>query len=91
MEGRQEQSRVAIIEAVAATANLRNQLTQSEERVAAMDREAHRLRTEVATANSQVEAFGGQRGQIAIEFETVSQRLNGLTAEICCFTRVTRE
>jgi chromosome segregation protein len=82
MEGRQEQSRVAIIEAVAATANLRNQLTQSEERVAAMDREAHRLQTEAATANSQVEAFGGQRGQLAIEFETVSQRLNGLTTEI---------
>ena len=81
-ERQQEQVRVSIMEAVASAASLRNQLTQAEERMAAMDREAHRLQTEAATANSQVEAFGGQRGQIAIEFETVSQRLAGLTSEI---------
>ena len=34
------------------------------------------------TANSQVEAFGGQRGQLGLEFETVSQRVTGLTEEI---------
>src|SRR5216110_436065 len=33
-------------------------------------------------ANSQVESFGGQRGQLALEFETVSQRVAGLTSEI---------
>jgi chromosome segregation protein len=82
MERQQEHSRIAIIETVASTASVRNQLTQAQERVAAMDREAHRSQTEAAAANSQVEAFGGQRGQIAIEFETVSQRLSGLTAEI---------
>jgi chromosome segregation protein len=36
----------------------------------------------MATANSQVEAFGGQRGQFALEFESVSQRVAGLTEEI---------
>jgi chromosome segregation protein len=82
MEQRQEESRVAIMEAVASTANLRNQLTQAEERMAAVDREAQRLQTEMASANSQVETFGGQRGQIAIEFETVSQRVSGLGEEI---------
>ncbi len=82
LEVTQEQSRVAIMEAVAATANLRNQLTQAEERMAADDREAQRLQTEMASANSQVETFGGQRGQIAIEFETVSQKLSGLSGEI---------
>jgi chromosome segregation protein len=82
VERQQEQARIAIMESVASAANLRNQLTQAEERVAAMDRDAHRLQTEAATANAQVEAFGGQRGQIAIEFETVSQRVNGLNLEI---------
>ncbi len=82
LEQQQEESRIAIMEAVASTANLRNQLTQSEERMAAVDREAQRLQTEMTSANFQVETFGGQRGQIAIEFETVSQKLAGLSEEI---------
>ncbi len=40
-----------------------------------------------STAAAQSEAFGGQRGQLALEFETVSQRLNGLTAEIADLRR----
>ena len=82
LEHRQETSRGAIMEIVASASNLRNQLTQAEERLAAVDREAQRLQAEMATANSQVEAFGGQRGQFALEFETVSQRVAGLTEEI---------
>src|SRR5437667_9122490 len=81
-EQQQEQCRVATLEAVASVSDLRNQLTQAEERLAAVDREAQRLQTEMATANSQMEAFGGQRGQLALEFETVSQRVSGLTEEI---------
>jgi chromosome segregation protein len=81
-EQRQEASRGAILEAVGAASNLRNQLTQTEERVAAVDREAQRLHAEMAVASSQVEAFGGQRGQLALEFETVSQRVTGLAEEI---------
>jgi len=81
-EQQQEQCRVATLEAVASVSNLRNQLTQAEERLAAVDREGQRLQTEMATASSQVEAFGGQRGQLALEFETVSQRVSGLTKEI---------
>jgi len=61
---------------------LRNQLTQGEERLAAVDRENQRLQNEISAATSQVEAFGGQRGQFALEFETVSQRVSGLAAEI---------
>jgi chromosome segregation protein len=81
-EGRQEQSRSAILEAVAATSNLRNRITQVEERLAGVDREAQRLHAEMAAANSQMEAFGGQRGQLGLEFETVSQRVAGLTEEL---------
>jgi chromosome segregation protein len=82
LEHRQEQSRNAIIEVVASASNLRNLLTQAEERLAAVGREGQRLQIEMATASSQVEAFGGQRGQIALEFESVSQRAAGLTQEI---------
>jgi len=82
LEHQQEASRVAIMEVVASASNLRNSLTQAEERLAAVGREAQRLHAEMATANSQVETFGGQRGQFALEFETVSQRVAGLTEEI---------
>ncbi|MGC2198022.1 MAG: chromosome segregation protein SMC [Terriglobales bacterium] len=77
-----EQGRASVMEAVAATSQLRNQLTQAEERLAAGDRETQRLQNEISAAFSQVEAFGGQRGQLALEFETVSQRVSGLTTEI---------
>ncbi len=77
LEGEQESHRTAILEAVGGASNLRNQLTQSEERLAGIGREEQRLRSEIAAASSQSEAFGGQRGQIALEFETVSQRRSG--------------
>ncbi len=55
LEHQQEASRVAIMEVVASASNLRNSLTQAEERLAAVGREAHRLQLEMATASSQVE------------------------------------
>jgi hypothetical protein len=51
-----------IVEAVAGASTLRNQHTQVEERLAGVDREAHRLLAEMAAATYQVETFGGQRG-----------------------------
>jgi chromosome segregation protein len=82
LEGQQEQSRVGIMEVVSAASTLRNQLTQAEERLAAVEREAARLENEIAAAATQIDAFGGQRGQLALEFETVSQRVAGLAEEI---------
>ncbi|MBZ5614477.1 MAG: chromosome segregation protein SMC [Acidobacteriia bacterium] len=82
LEQEQESHRTAILEAVGGASNLRNQLTQSEERLAGMGREEQRLQAEIATASSQAETFGGERGQIALEFESVSQRASGLAAEI---------
>ncbi|HTS34109.1 MAG TPA: chromosome segregation protein SMC [Candidatus Solibacter sp.] len=82
VERLQEESRVAIFDAVSSASRLRNQLAQAEERLAGADREARRLEAEIASANTQVEAFGGQRGQLALEFETVTQRANGISEEI---------
>jgi len=82
LERKQEESRNAMLQAVASASNLRNQLSQSEDRMATVDRDAQRLEAEMATANSQVESFGGQRGQLALEFEGVSQKLTVLTDEI---------
>ena len=82
LEQRQEQSRGEILELVASLSNIRNQLTQAEERVAGAEREAQRIQAEMTAAVSQAETFGGQRGQIALEFESVSQRVTALSEEI---------
>ena len=82
LEQAQDSCRGAILEAVGHASDLRNQLTQSQERLASMDREQQRLRGEIAAAIAQSETFGGQRGQLALEFETVSQRASAIGGEI---------
>ncbi|MGC2152120.1 MAG: chromosome segregation protein SMC [Terriglobales bacterium] len=82
LEQGQDSCRASILEAVGQASNLRNHLTQSEERLAGIDREVQRLRAENATATSQSETFGGQRGQLALEFESVSQKAFNLASEL---------
>ena len=88
IERQQEESRIAIFDTVSAASRLRNQLAQAEERLAGADREARRLEAEITNANLQVETFGGQRGQLALEFETVTQRVGGITEEISQLRRL---
>jgi chromosome segregation protein len=82
LEQQQEESRVALFDAVSSVSRVRNQLAQAEERLAGVDREAHRLEAEIGNANVQIEAFGGQRGQLALEFETVTQRVATIAEEM---------
>jgi chromosome segregation protein len=82
IERQQEQSRVIIFDIVSSASRLRNQLAQAEERLAGIDREGRRLDAEITNANVQIEAFGGQRGQMALEFDTVKQRVSGIGEEL---------
>ena len=82
VERRQDERRDAILQAVSAASNVRNRITQAEERVAALDREAQRLQQETAAALQQLENFGGQQGQLGLEFESASQRVNALNAQL---------
>ncbi len=82
VERQQEQRRDAILNAVSATSAVRNRITQAEERIAALDREAQRLLDETTAATLQLETFGGQQGQLGLEFETASQRVLALAAQI---------
>ena len=79
VERQQELRRAAILQAVSAASSVRNRMTQAEERVASLDREARRLEEETGIANQQLESFGGQRGQLGLEFESASQRVAALT------------
>jgi len=82
VERRQEIRRSSILQAVSAASAVRNRITQAEERIAALDREAHRLDEETKTAHQQLESFGGQRGQLGLEFESASQRVEALATQI---------
>jgi chromosome segregation protein len=82
IERQQEEARVAIFDTVSSASRLRNHLAQAEERLAAAGREARRLDAEISTSKAQVEAFGGQRGQLALEFDSITQRTQGIGEEI---------
>ncbi len=82
VERQQEERRGTIMLAVSAASAVRNRITQAEERIAALDREAKRLYDETASAHQQLESFGGQRGQLGLEFETASQRVAALNTQI---------
>ncbi len=82
VERQQEQQRQQMMEAVSAASHVRNRITGAEERIAALDRETQRLNSETATANQQLETFGGQRGQITFEFESSSQRVSAIAEQI---------
>ncbi|MBA3912459.1 MAG: chromosome segregation protein SMC [Acidobacteriales bacterium] len=81
LERQQEASRGAVLQAVAAAAQSRNQLTQSNERLAGVERETQRLRAECDAAQAQLHTFGAQRGQFALQFESASQYLNALNQQ----------
>ncbi|HLQ50592.1 MAG TPA: AAA family ATPase, partial [Terriglobales bacterium] len=81
-EHEQETKRAAIMEAVATASAVHNRMAKAEEHSAALERELHRLQQEAHDASAQIAAFGGQRGQIAFEFETVSQRVAALAGQI---------
>ena len=81
-EHRQEVRRQTSLEAMSSAAQLRNQIIQAEGQLAALDRESQRLEREAGGARLDIENFGGKRGQIAFEFESVSQTVNALAARI---------
>ena len=90
VEREQEQRRVQVMQAMANENAVRNEIAKATEQIAGHDREAVRLNAEIANANSQIDAFGGQRGQISMEFEGASERVTSLTEQIQS-TRATLE
>jgi chromosome segregation protein len=82
VEREQEQRRAAIMQAVAETSEVRNRIARAQERISGLERELSRLTRELESGRSQLETFGGQRGQIALEFESASQRGTSLSEQI---------
>jgi chromosome segregation protein len=82
MERQQEARRQSVLEVMSSAAQARNQIIQTEESMAALDRESQRLEREMAAAQTDIEAFGGKRGQFAFEFESITQTVAALGSRI---------
>ncbi len=82
VERNQEQQRRQMLDAVNAASGVRNRIIQAEERIAALQRETERLQQELRSANQQVESFGGQRGQISLEFESATELSRSIAARL---------
>jgi len=82
VERHQEARRHSVLQVMSSASQVRNQITQAEENIASLDREAARLDREISTAEVDIENFGGKRGQIAFEFESITQTVNALVARI---------
>ena len=82
MEHRQETARLSVMDIISNANRVRNQITQNEESCASLDRESERLQREVAMAFGDIEAMGGRRGQLGLEFESESQRVSALSGRI---------
>jgi chromosome segregation protein len=82
LERQQEARRQNVMEVMASASQVRNQIIQAEEHITALEREAQRLERESAAAQLDIESFGGKRGQIAFEFESISQTVAALGSRI---------
>ncbi|MGB8131798.1 MAG: chromosome segregation protein SMC [Candidatus Angelobacter sp.] len=82
LERQQEARRQNVMEAMSSASQVRNQVIQAEEHMTAMEREALRLEREATAAQIDIESFGGKRGQIAFEFETITQTATALGTRI---------
>ncbi|MGE5324274.1 MAG: chromosome segregation protein SMC [Actinomycetota bacterium] len=82
VERQQEARRQAVLEVMSSSAQVRNQIIQAEENMTALDRESARLEREMAAAQLDMEGFGGKRGQITFEFESISQTVTALGERI---------
>ncbi len=81
-EQKLESGRRQAIQLLQQAAQARNQTSQAEESLAALEREASRLATEMATARQDFDALGAERGQLSMNFESVTAALERLEQEI---------
>ena len=59
-----------------------NEIAQAEAALAGLERENERLAAESESARGELEALGQQRGQVKLSFESITERLKRLEAEI---------
>ncbi len=81
-EQRLEAERRRGLQLLSEAANTRNQASQAEEALGALEREAERLAGEMDAARRDLENLGAERGQASLQFESVTDTLTRLEQEI---------
>ena len=81
-EQQAEQNRRATMQLVQRIGQTRNEEAQAAAALAGLEREAERLLSESDIARQELETLGLQRGQVKLSFESVTERLKRLEAEI---------
>jgi chromosome segregation protein len=81
-EQQSETSRRQAAQLLSHLGQARNQITQGEEALASLQREAERLTAEMDSARRDLEALGAERGQTSLTFETVTETLHRVEADI---------
>ncbi len=80
-----ENQRRSAVSTMGRANQLRNEQNQAEASLAGLDAESERLANESARAHEELEQLGAQRGQAKLDFESVTERLKRLEAEIVEF------
>ncbi|HWB32619.1 MAG TPA: chromosome segregation protein SMC [Acidobacteriaceae bacterium] len=81
-EQQAEQARRNAMQLMGRAAACRNEQSQTEAALAGLESESERLATESDAARRELEQLGVQRGQVALTFGDVTERLKALEAEI---------
>ncbi len=81
-EQRVEQNRRQTLQLVQRISQTRNEETQAATALSGLEQEAERLERESEVAKQELEALGIQRGQVKLSFESVTERLKRLEAEV---------
>jgi chromosome segregation protein len=82
LEQQLEAGRRQSLDVVGVLAGIHNDIAKAEEHLLSLEREGRRLQQEVCAAKAQIEAGGTRRGQVAFEFESVTQRMEALAAQV---------
>jgi chromosome segregation protein len=77
-----ETSRRQVMHLLTLAGNARNHTAQGEESLAALEREAERLETEMGQARTELENLGEQSGEARLRFESAAETLKRLESEI---------
>jgi len=81
-EQQAEQNRRSTMQLVQRISQTRNEEAQAAAALAGLEREAERMLSESDIARQELETLGLQRGQVKLSFESVTERLKRLEAEI---------
>jgi chromosome segregation protein len=77
-----EQLRRGMMQQVQRASQIRNEEAQAQAALEGLEREASRLGEQTTAAKSELETLGVERGQVRLSFESVTERLKRLEAEI---------